>query len=102
MLSFNGWRNFNLHILLGNCPVLNAGSEASSADAVQRSPHAGSRLLGHSCRDGVPPPEVSASPPPVPPAPPVPSSEFVPKLVDEPAAAKLTAEQKRDWKAIRC
>ena len=98
--EFNGWRNFNLHILLGNCPVLNAGSEASSADAVQRSPHAGSRLLGHSCRDGVPPPEVSASPPPVPPAPLVPPSEFVPKLVDEPAAAQLTAEQKRDWKAF--
>ena len=99
--EFNGWRNFNLHILLGNCPVLNAGNAAPSADAVlssralqEGSPHP----LGHPCRDETselvpPPPEADVSDTPA-------AAAFAHRLLDEAAARHLTVEQKRDWKTI--
>ena len=86
---------------MGNCPVLNAGNAAPSADAVlssrplqEGSPHP----LGHPCRDETselvpPPPEADVSDTPA-------AAAFAHRLLDEAAARHLTVEQKRDWKTV--
>ncbi|CAE7030621.1 unnamed protein product [Symbiodinium sp. CCMP2592] len=96
LTEFNGWRNFNSHILFNNCPkrpVDSANAVPTVSEQVEDA-----HLLGHSCRDG-------SSVVPAHPTLDVPTtrqaaSDFHARLVAEPAIAALDPARQKDWKHI--
>ncbi|CAE7823718.1 unnamed protein product [Symbiodinium sp. CCMP2592] len=96
LTEFNGWRNFNSHILFNNCPkrpVDSANAVPTVSEQVEDA-----HLLGHSCRDG-------SSVVPAHPTLEVPTtrqaaSDFHARLVAEPAIAALDPARQKDWKHI--